>query len=297
MHYRIFSSAGGQAGPGAKAPSPMTRTLGHSLAVCCALAVLGLAPALNAKADGIPEPSLVMYGVISDASAGGVRVSYGTLTWVFQPADGSAAITFSAPVTNINDQFSYVLRIPCETQLPGVPGSSGTLKLATSPSSYDRSSVTVQGIVAAFVQPSQTNLTLFSTDRGQIERLDLTVNLSSSGLLPDAWQLQYFGHTGVDPFADPDHDGLNNYQEYRAGTNPLDPNSRFEIVRVRPDPAGAYVEWSSVASHYYTVQRSSALLGGFSDLQTHIPATAPLNTFQDLTGTDGGPYFYRIQVE
>ena len=219
------------------------------------------------------------------------------MIWVFQPADGSAAITLSAPVTNINDQFSYVLRVPCETQLPGVPVSSGALKLAASPSSYDRSLVTVQGVAASFVQPAQTNLTLFPTDRGRIERLDLTVNLSSSGLLPDAWQLQYFGHTGVDPFADPDHDGLNNYQEYRAGTNPLDANSRFQIMRVRPDPSGAYVDWSSVAGHYYAVQRSSTAMGGFSDLQVHIPATAPLNTFQDLTGTGVGPYFYRIQAE
>jgi hypothetical protein len=263
-----------------------------------ALAALALSLAVAARGDGIPEPSLVIYGVISDPSAGGARVSYGSLIWVFQPDDGSPAITLSAPVTNINDQFSYVLRVPCETQLsPGVPVSSGALKLAASPSSYDRSLVMVQGIPASFVQPAQTNLTMFPTDRGRIERLDLTVNLSGSGLLPDAWQLQYFGHTGVDPFADPDHDGLNNYQEYRAGTSPLDANSRFQIVQVRPNPSGPYVDWSSVAGHYYTVQRSSTLMGGFGDLQVHIPATAPLNTIQDVTGTGAGPYFYRIQVE
>jgi hypothetical protein len=39
------------------------------------------------------------------------------------------------------------------------------------------------------------------------------------------------------------------------------------------------------------------LMGGFSDVEVHIPATAPLNTFQDVTGTGAGPYFYRIQVE
>jgi len=32
--------------------------------------------------------------------------------------------------------------------------------------------------------------------------------------LPDRWQMHYFGHLGVDPNADPDHDGLNNLQEY-----------------------------------------------------------------------------------
>jgi chitodextrinase len=38
--------------------------------------------------------------------------------------------------------------------------------------------------------------------------------------LPDAWEVQYFGHAGVDPNADPDLDGLTNLQEYRLGRNP-----------------------------------------------------------------------------
>jgi len=38
--------------------------------------------------------------------------------------------------------------------------------------------------------------------------------------MPDAWERAYFGHTGVNPNADPDHDGLSNSQEYQAGTNP-----------------------------------------------------------------------------
>lgn len=49
---------------------------------------------------------------------------------------------------------------------------------------------------------------------------DLTVPAS---LLPDWWQLQHFGQTGVDPNADPDGDGLTNLQEFHAGT---DPNNR-----------------------------------------------------------------------
>jgi hypothetical protein len=40
--------------------------------------------------------------------------------------------------------------------------------------------------------------------------------------LPDAWELQLFGYTGVDPKADPDGDGLTNLQEYQQGTNPND---------------------------------------------------------------------------
>jgi thrombospondin type 3 repeat protein len=258
--------------------------------------LLLLAVAHLARGDGIPEPNLVLYGVITDPSAGGLRVSYGTITWVFQPVAGGPPVVVSGPVTNINDQFSYLLRVPCETQIAGQPVSTGALMLASSPVTYN-SQVTILGATASFSQPAQTNLTLLPTDRGRIQQIDLLVSLNGAGLLPPAWQLQYFGHLGVDPFADPDGDGMNNYEEYIAGTNPLDPQSRFQIVRVRRDPGGPFIDWSSVAGKFYTVQRSTSLLDGFADLQTQIPATVPLNTYQDTTGGGSSFYFYRIRVE
>ena len=253
-----------------------------------------LAAANPARGDGIPEPSLVVYGVVNNLAAGGSRVSFGTLTWIFQPADGSPTITVTGVLTNINDQFSYVLRIPCETEI-GLPISAGALKLGAS---YNRSQVTIEGLAANFVAPTQANLVLTRTDRGRIERVDLTVSLSTGGVLPDAWQLQYFGHTGVDPNEDSDHDGMSNLAEYKAGTNPTDAQSLFEFVSVRPDPSGGVlIEWSSVPGKLYTVQRSGDPLGGFADLQIHIPATAPRNAFRDASATGSGPYFYRLRLE
>jgi hypothetical protein len=40
--------------------------------------------------------------------------------------------------------------------------------------------------------------------------------------LPDAWELQYFGSTGVDPNADPDGDEISNLYEYLNHTDPTD---------------------------------------------------------------------------
>jgi hypothetical protein len=48
--------------------------------------------------------------------------------------------------------------------------------------------------------------------------------------MPDVWQLAYFGHTGVKPNADPDHDGLSNLQEYQAGTNPFKADSNGDGI-------------------------------------------------------------------
>jgi len=53
----------------------------------------------------------------------------------------------------------------------------------------------------------------------------LITNVDDSGL-PDGWQIQYFGHLGVDPQADPDGDGYTNLQEYQNGTSPTVYNSQ-----------------------------------------------------------------------
>jgi hypothetical protein len=63
-------------------------------------------------------------------------------------------------------------------------------------------------------------------------------DLDANGL-PDAWEMQYFGHVGVDPNSDPDGDGLNNIQEYNRGTDPTIQNSPFRILIVRPDGSSA----------------------------------------------------------
>src|SRR5262245_19530830 len=81
-----------------------------------------------AVAQGIPEPSLVMYGVVRNAQdPDRLRVTFGNLTWFFQPAAGGTAFAVTATLTNINDQLSYVLRVPCETDAPGIPPSTNAL--------------------------------------------------------------------------------------------------------------------------------------------------------------------------
>lgn len=134
----------------------MKLTLPRSTLRFCLAGVLATTLAPPLSADGIPEPSLVLYGVVSNLAAGGSRMSYGTLTWLFQPSGGGPAISLTVTLTNLNDQFSYVLRVPCETEIPGVAVSAGRLRLASSPTLYNRAQVTIEGAAATFTQPAQT---------------------------------------------------------------------------------------------------------------------------------------------
>jgi hypothetical protein len=190
-------------------------------------------------AQGIPEPDLLMYGTLLNiTSNANLRLGYGTLTCVFRPVAGGSPITAFASLTNINNRFSYILRIPCETPASGFTPSTNAIQLTSAGITFDRSQVTWNSNFVSYVQPSQTNTLFFSNDRGRIERVDLTVSspilIDPLNSLPVDWELTYFGRTGIDPFADPDGDGMNNFAEYRAGTDPNDPASELRFTEIRP---------------------------------------------------------------
>ena len=256
----------------------------------------------RATAQGIPEPSLVMYGrVLNISSNANLRLGYGTLLCTFQPAGGGSAIIASTVLTNINNQFSYILRIPCERPVTGFAASSNAIQLTAGGITFDRSQIFWNSNLLAFAQPAQTNTTFFSNDRGRIERVDLTVStpllIDPLNSLPVDWELSYFGHTGVDPLADPDGDGMDNFAEFRAGTDPNDGLSALRFTEIRPVTNGVRLKWMSADNKSYALQRSSSLASGFVDVATAIQGTAPTNTYVDLISTGSGPFFYRLRID
>src|SRR5262245_32478847 len=123
---------------------------GSRLLVFC-LVLLAAGCIGDVRAEGIPEPGVIFYGVVRNMSNGGdVRLTSGSLTWTFKPSTGGSPIVAFGHLQNINDQFSYVLQVPCETRIPGFASSSNALSLGTSPVTYQCSQVTVEGEPASF---------------------------------------------------------------------------------------------------------------------------------------------------
>jgi hypothetical protein len=264
------------------------------------LTLVVAATSSGAMAQGIPEPSLVMYGVVRNVQdPDRLRVVIGNLTWIFQPTAGGPSFAVAAALTNINDQFSYVLRVPCETDIPGFPVSTNALRLGAS---YTRGTVFLNATnPMVLAEPLQASFSLTTTSRGRVERVDLNVSspledLDGNGL-SDGWERLYFGQTGVDPFADPDGDGLNNRDEFKAGTNPADAASQFRFIRITPQSGGMLVEWSSVTNRAYSILRSSEVLDGYQLLSGNRPATPPVNSFFDATAVPPGNYFYLLRLQ
>jgi hypothetical protein len=99
--------------------------------------------------------------------------------------------------------------------------------------------------------------------------------------------------------ADPDEDGLNNEQEYLAGTNPTNALSCLVISAATNNPAtsGKYVVcWQSVLGKMHKVMGSTNLLTGFAELATNIQATPTVNVHTDSVGS-AETKFYLVKLE
>jgi hypothetical protein len=273
----------------------------HTLAIFAAIA-LTFTGALAQSPPGIPEPGLTLYGEIRNTAGGAnLRLTIGTLVWTVQPATGNP-ITVQTPLRNINDQFSYAVRLPFETVPTGFTLSPNALLLSSTSVAYTRSA-TINAVPATLLTPTQNTFTFSSAERGRLERVDLEVSLvvadSDGDGIPDAWEIQY----GLDPnnpadaLLDSDSDGMSNLEEYLSGTDPTDSQSRFAIIRITTDDLdGTLIEWSGVEGQLYSVERSTALDSGFILIAPDLPATPPLNSILDNTASGPGPYFYRVRT-
>jgi len=253
-------------------------------------------------AEGIPEPSLVLYGTIRNAGDNNIRMIAGTITWQFRNTNSGRTVTLSTRLTNVLDQFSYVLQVPCETFVSGTQISSNALSLTPTAANFDRGMVSLGTNKVSFVVPALANSSISSTNRGRLERVDLVVNIPIIDVdgngLPDDWETRFFGFVGVDPNGDDDGDGIGNKNEYRAGTDPTDASSQFRFIEYARHPSGGFqVQWASAEGRFYVLQRSSDLLTPFSTIRTNISATPPANTYLDATASGNGPYFYRLRLE
>jgi hypothetical protein len=115
-----------------------------------------------------------------------------------------------------------------------------------------------------------------------------------------AW-LQHYGlqTDGTADFADPDHDGMNNWQEWRCGTSPTDPLSTLRLLQPAVTSTDVTVRWQSIAGVNYVLERStnlSALPWAFSVVATNLPGRPGTTTYIDRSALGGGPFFYRVEV-
>ena len=136
---------------------------------------------------------------------------------------------------------------------------------------------------------------------------DMPARMSSSDKLGGSLSVTWLGGLVrlIGP-GDSDGDGMSDWAEDLAGTNPDDSNSCFKLEfpaasRYAINSNGVVLQWFSASNRVYHLYQSTNLTmsnNGFYPIPpTDIQATPTLNTYTDTTATGIGPYFYKIEVE
>jgi hypothetical protein len=113
--------------------------------------------------------------------------------------------------------------------------------------------------------------------------------------------LQQYGlkTDGTADYADPDHDGRNNWQEWICGTNPTNAQSVLRMNSAAAGAQGVTVSWQSVSNRSYSVERAGLLTVPtvFTPIASGIAGLPSATTFLDTNAAGRGPFLYRVQVE
>ena len=233
------------------------------------------------------------------------------------PLDGSPAVTTpvtfipSAPFNNLS-----IYNPPIQTNTIGnvaqaympntypIPSTIGILGSniigyvsvaipanATSSSAY--------GLSFAHASASPNGLISFpkTTYTGLITLSPRTTSYYNDGI-PDSWRLRYFGTIYNDlsvSNADADGTGMDNWQKYEAGLNPVDPTSVLNEGTDQPiaqNPQDLVLYWPSVSGQTYIIERSPTL---FPPHWTAISTNMGDGTYMEIHDTSGGgSRFYQV---
>jgi hypothetical protein len=171
---------------------------------------------------------------------------------------------------------------------------------ATRSASYDHDAfgnVTNLSFVGSFAEVDGDGDTM--PDAWEWVWLDSLTNSAAGDFNQDGISnLQHF-QTSTDPTdPDTDRDGISNVHERRAGTDPTNAASFLGVRQVFRSGSNVVVQWSSVASKSYRLERSTNLLAGFTvNVGTNLPAVPPVNSAIDTNVAGRAPLFYRIRLE
>jgi hypothetical protein len=119
-------------------------------------------------------------------------------------------------------------------------------------------------------------------------------------LISYAWLQQYgLPIDGSADVTDADGDGLNNWQEWRTGTNPTNALSVLRMFNPAPGAPGVIVSWQSASGLNYFLERGTGLgaQSPFLPLATGIVGQPGTTTFTDTNAVGAGPFFYRVGVQ
>lgn len=141
-----------------------------------------------------------------------------------------------------------------------------------------------------------------SNTYGSVRVLSVMPGLDGDGdSLPDWWEYHFYGGTNAPESAaeaDSDNDGVVNWKEHRAGTDPSDSSSLLEFKQPQiPGNGQGQLElsWPSSYGKRYTLTTASSLGGEWTTLVSGVEASPPMNSYTVALASITG--YWRVKVE
>ncbi len=232
-------------------------------------------------------------------------------TWTL----GAASDWIPALAVSNADGVALKAAIPCTVTLSNIV-------TATSPYAYESGTSMAAPYVAAAVAfaarnfPGESASERVARIRNTVTKVaSLTSMVDTGGVLnlarivdpggnsiPDWWENDYFGVTGINAAADPDGDGFTNLQEYLLGTQPNNSSSKFAItnaVIVQNSVAEDFrISFATVLGVTYKVEYSDSLTAGtWHQLGVDVSGTGnPASVTDNGAVTLYPRRFYRVRV-
>jgi len=123
-----------------------------------------------------------------------------------------------------------------------------------------------------------------------------------ASICSDEWKLLFFGsltNPGAGDLADPDNDGVANWMEYLAGTDPTDPSSKLGFTgverRLVNGERQVVLHWLSAPGRAYEVQWSSTPQGGTWNNLGTVSGDGNMAGYPDNVGGSTARY-YRLRL-
>jgi hypothetical protein len=205
-----------------------------------------------------PAPDHVIYGMIRDELGNPIIVKSAVVY-----LETTAGVRIKAPIVpGLEAGVNYKLSVPMDSGLT----SDQYKPTALRPSVPFKMWVLVNG---ASLLPIEMKLKNSSLGRpGEKTRIDLTLgeDLDGDGL-PDAWERAMIAALGlkmsIEDFNgkdDTDHDGLNNTDEYLAGTYAFDPSDGFSLKIAGFNRGSPVLEFMGIRGRTYSVVGSQDMV-------------------------------------